>query len=347
MTKPEEEKKPDQKPDHAGKLIGSLENFVPGSDFEDYLERAENFFELNQITDDGFKRQLIVHFIGLPALRKLQQLLYPKTHKDVTYVIVTDKLKAYFCPKRNRIAQSVEFFKRNQQEFEKVADFAVELQALSKNCVFGNYLDKALRDKFVAGIVSPKIQGELMNSTDDMTFEQAVDKAKVLEQIELDVMTMKNKNGNLNRVNAGRWSRKDGNRSASRGGHRSNSGGRGTWKQKKNGWQRDGGSVMSNGGRRNGWQRAGGSVMGNGGRSHGWQRAGGSVMGNGGQSWKKGPRCFNCSEFGHIARYCRYPREKLNAMASGTEDEESGSSSDESRAHGVNHVASPALYQQL
>lgn len=104
---------------------------------------------------------------------------------------------------------------------------------------------------------------------------------------------------------------------------------------------------MSNGGRRNGWQRAGGSVMGNGGRSNGWQRAGGSVMGNGGQSWKKGPRCFNCSEFGHIARYCRYPREKLNAMASGTEDEESGSSSDESRAHGVNHVASPALYQQL
>lgn len=344
MTKEEETKKEaaEAKPEYGAKLIGTLENFVPGSDFEDYLERAENFFELNAIKDDGFKRQLIVHFIGLPALRKLQQLLYPKTHKDVDYKTVTEKLKSYFSPKRNRIAQSVEFFKRNQQDFEKVADFAVELQALSKHIKFGDFLDMALRDKFVAGIVSSKIQGELMNSPDDMTFEQVVEKAKVLEQIELDVMDMKTKHGALNRVNsnAGRWSRKDSARSGSRGREtshfrgRSSSGNRGTWKQKKDG-------------RNSSWQRAGGSVMGNGGRNSGWQRAGGSVMSNGGQPWKKGPRCFNCSQYGHIARNCRYRKEKLNAMASGTDDDDSGSSSDEGRQHGVNHVASPALYQEL
>lgn len=328
MTKEEENNKEatkEAKPEYGAKLIGTLENFVPGSDFEDYLERAENFFELNAIKDDGFKRQLIVHFIGLPALRKLQQLLYPKTHKDVDYKTVTDKLKSYFSPKRNRIAQSVEFFKRNQQDFEKVADFAVELQALSKHIKFGDFLDMALRDKFVAGIASSKIQGELMNSPDDMTFEQVVEKAKVLEQIELDVVNMKTKNGALNRVNsnAGRWSRKDKTRTDSRGREtsrfrgRSSSGTRSTWKQKQNG------------------------------RSSSWQRASGSGTSNGGQPWKKGPRCFNCSEYGHIARYCRNRKEKLNAMASGTDDEDSGSSSDEGRAHGVNHVASPALYQEL
>lgn len=92
------------------KLIGSLDNFVPSADFDDYMERAENFFELNGITDDTFKRKLIVHYIGLPALRKLNQLLYPKTHKDVTYEVVVTKLKTYFSPKRNRIAQPVNFF---------------------------------------------------------------------------------------------------------------------------------------------------------------------------------------------------------------------------------------------
>lgn len=138
------------------KLIGTLENFVPSADFDDYLERAENFFELNDIKDDTFKRKLIVHFIGLPALKKLQQLLYPDTHRDVTYETVIEKLKSYFSPKKNRIAQSVEFFKRNQKEFENVADFAVELQALSKHCVFGEYLDKALRDKFIAGLRKSK-----------------------------------------------------------------------------------------------------------------------------------------------------------------------------------------------
>lgn len=52
-------------------------------------------------------------------------------------------------------------------------------------------MDKALRDKFIAGILNTKIQGELMNSADDSTFEQAVEKAKILEQIEDDLAKMK------------------------------------------------------------------------------------------------------------------------------------------------------------
>nr|XP_029715866.1 uncharacterized protein LOC115259430 [Aedes albopictus] len=171
------------------KLIETLENFVPSADFDDYLERAENFFELIEITDTKFKRKLIVHFIGLPALKKLQQLLYPQTHKDVTNEVVIEKLKSYFSPKKNRIGQSVEFFKRNQKDFETVADFAVELQALSKHCDFGLFLDKALRDKFIAGLWNAKIQGELMNCEDGTTFDQAVTKAKNLAQIDEDLKT--------------------------------------------------------------------------------------------------------------------------------------------------------------
>ncbi|XP_062710422.1 uncharacterized protein LOC134288719 [Aedes albopictus] len=178
------------------KLIGTLENFVPSADFDDYLERAENFFELNEITDTTFKRKLIVHFIGLPALKKLQQLLYPQTHKDVTYEVVIEKLKSYFSSKKNRIAQSVEFFKRNQKDFEK-------------------FLDKALRDKFIAGLRNAKIQGELMNSEDGTTFDQAVTKAKNLEQIDEDLVRMKTKQEYANRINAGQYMRRS--RSKTRG----------------------------------------------------------------------------------------------------------------------------------
>ncbi|XP_038106411.1 paraneoplastic antigen Ma3 homolog [Culex quinquefasciatus] len=214
MTKPEEEEKNAGAAEHAMKLIGTLENFVPSADFDDYLERAENFFELNCITDDEFKRKLIVHFIGLPALKKLQQLLYPKTHKQSTYKEVTDKLKSYFSPQKNRIAQSVEFFKRSQHEYEKVADFAVELQALSKHCVFEQFLDAALRDKFIAGLRNAKIQAELMNSPDNTRFDEAVTKAKNLEQIEEDQQKMKAKQQYANRVNGGNVNRR--NRSQSR-----------------------------------------------------------------------------------------------------------------------------------
>lgn len=288
------------------KLIGSLDNFVPSADFDDYMERAENFFELNGITDDTFKRKLIVHYIGLPALRKLNQLLYPKTHKDVTYDVVVTKLKTYFSPKRNRIAQSVDFFKRNQLEFEKVADFAVELQALSKYCVFGDFLDKALRDKFIAGVTNTKIQGELMNSEDNSSFEQAVAKAKVLEQIEEDMAKMKIKNGAVNRVNAnaGSHARRDKGRNdvrnRSRGRSNSASQGRQFSKQKRDTGRR-----------------------------------------------RSTVRCFNCSRMGHIARFCRFPRERMNSATSVTDDDESSYNSECSQARAVNHVASDALFHEL
>lgn len=280
------------------KLIGSLDNFVPSADFDDYMERAENFFELNGITDDTFKRKLIVHYIGLPALRKLNQLLYPKTHKDVTYEVVVTKLKTYFSPKRNRIAQSVIFFKRNQQEFEKVADFAVELQALSKHC--------ALRDKFIAGISNTKIQGELMNSDDNSTFEQAVAKAKVLEQIEEDMTKMKVKNGAVNRVNtnAGNYARRDRGRSRERNGSR-------------------GRRSSTSYGRRNSWSNVGPRKK------------------------RSDVRCYNCSKLGHIARFCRFPTERVNSAASATDDDGSSTCSDGSRPRAINHVASEALYHDL
>lgn len=288
------------------KLIGSLDNFVPSADFDDYMERAENFFELNGIKDDTFKRKLIVHYIGLPALRKLNQLLYPKTHKDVTYEVVVTKLKTYFSPKRNRIAQSVDFFKRNQQEFEKVADFAVELQALSKYCVFGDFLDKALRDKFIAGITNAKIQGELMNSEDNSTFEQAVAKAKVLEQIEEDMAKMKVKNGAVNRVNtnAGNYARRD--RGRSRG--RTGSHGR---------------RNSASQGRRNSMSR------------HNPRRNRSTI------------RCFNCSKPGHIARFCKFPKDRMNSAASVTDDDGSSESSECSQLRAINHVASEALFHEL
>lgn len=288
------------------KLIGSLDNFVPSADFDDYMERAENFFELNGIVDDTFKRKLIVHYIGLPALRKLNQLLYPKTHKDVTYEVVVTKLKTYFSPKRNRIAQSVDFFKRNQQEFEKVADFAVELQALSKYCVFGDFLDKALRDKFIAGITNTKIQGELMNSDDNSTFEQAVAKAKVLEQIEEDMAKMKSKHGGVNRVNtnAGGHAQKDRGRTRGRSGFRGRS---------KSPSQARRNSKTRQGSRRN------------------WSNV----------------QCYNCSRMGHIARFCRFPKQRMNSTARVTDDDESSSGSECSQIHTINHVGHEALFHEL
>ncbi|XP_055584928.1 uncharacterized protein K02A2.6-like [Uranotaenia lowii] len=292
----------------ASKLIGSLDNFVPGDDFDEYMERAENFFELNGVEDNVFKRRLIVHFIGLPALKKLQQLLYPNTHKEATYEEVVAKLKSYFSPKRTKIAESVEFFTRKQRDFEKVADYAVELQALSKHCQFGSYLDTGLRNKFIAGIENKKIKGELMNSADEMTFDQAVAKAKVLEQIEEDMVRMQAKGEAVNFVNRRNRMQRDGKRTRGRSGNSFRN------------------AVRS--------------------KSRGFRKF--QHEGQPKQEKRDNPkiRCFACGGEGHVARLCRFGRNRPNLNAS-IERETASSESEEDRPHGVNHVASVALFHEL
>ena len=55
-----------------------------------------------------------------------------------------------------------------------------ELHKLAKSCNFDNYLNTALRDKFVCGLRDGHIQLELL-SVKDLTVTQALEKAQAME----------------------------------------------------------------------------------------------------------------------------------------------------------------------
>ena len=171
------------------KLIGDLEQYVPGEDFEEYLERAENYYELNGIVDIKFKKRLIIHAMGAETYKQLKKLMTPGKPNDEnnTYDIRTEKLKSYYCRKKNEIVEHFAFNKRNQQQGESVLDYAVELQALAKKCEFGSFLDKALRDRFVAGLLNEGMQEKLLNEDAKMKFEDAVKKATTSETSKREV----------------------------------------------------------------------------------------------------------------------------------------------------------------
>ena len=52
-------------------LTGSLEAYVLGENFDDYLERVNNYFELNGIPDEIYKIRLLLHLIGPIASTKI------------------------------------------------------------------------------------------------------------------------------------------------------------------------------------------------------------------------------------------------------------------------------------
>ena len=68
----------------------------------------------------------------------------------------------------------------NQETDESISDYIVALKKLSIHCNYGEFLNRALRDRFVWGLNNVKIQNKLLN-TSSLTFDTACNIAISME----------------------------------------------------------------------------------------------------------------------------------------------------------------------
>lgn len=78
--------------------------------------------------------------------------------KSKTLAEITSGVLKHCEPKRAVIVERFRFPKRDQAMGESVADHVVVLDRLSIHCKFEGYLDDALCDCFVCGILTKAIQ---------------------------------------------------------------------------------------------------------------------------------------------------------------------------------------------
>lgn len=158
--------------------FGCFESFTEegDEDFESYVERFEHYIRATQVSDD-LKVSAFVTAIGKQAYRTLKNLLAPVKPEAKTYDELVRALKGHYSPKPLVIAERFRFNRRSQQENEPVAMFALELKRLAASCEFGQFLDDALRDRFVAGLRNEATQAELLKKS-TLTFQAAYDLAK-------------------------------------------------------------------------------------------------------------------------------------------------------------------------
>ena len=115
-------------------------------DWDQYIERMENYFVANGIRQEEKKRSLLLAVISPANYRLLRSLIYPQKPCEKSYDEVVVVMKAHHCPKPSVIIQCFCFHNRFRQPGESVSTYISELRALSEHCGFGLCLDDMLQD---------------------------------------------------------------------------------------------------------------------------------------------------------------------------------------------------------
>jgi hypothetical protein len=164
--------------------MGKMESYEVGSNFDDYMALTNNFFELNQVTDDQMKVRILVNQIGSAASAKIIKAVKPKQFNELSFRELISLCESIFNVQRNTIVEHFKFNERQQQVGESLADFALELQALAEHCKFGEFYDTALRDKFVSGLRNKETKKVLLTLSDSEKFAEIVESAKREELVQ-------------------------------------------------------------------------------------------------------------------------------------------------------------------
>ena len=165
--------------------FGKLDEYNETEDWHHYIERVNNFFEANEITDPDKRRSIFLVCVGAKTYKLLLSLVTPEDPKDKNYEDLAKLLQDHFMPKPSAFAQRVKFNTRSQQPGETIAMFLAELRHLSERCEFWITLDELLRDRLARGVRDIRIQRRLL-AEPKLTLKRALDLALVIEATDKD-----------------------------------------------------------------------------------------------------------------------------------------------------------------
>lgn len=172
------------------RVLGSLGEFDPDKDnISSYLERVQLYFEANIVEDDR-KVAVLLTLIGAKTYETLRSLLAPELPRDKPFDELLGILRKHFDPQPLLIAERFRFYQRSQKTDESIADYIADLRRLSIKCEFGEFLDQALRDRFVCGVRTESIQKKLLTEA-DLTMKRAQEIAQSIESADKGAKDLK------------------------------------------------------------------------------------------------------------------------------------------------------------
>ena len=170
--------------------FGTLKEFNSNEgSIASYLERVDLYFTANSVPGDK-QVPILLTCIGTSTYNLLSDLRTPSPPSTKSLAEILDVLRKHFEPKRAIIAERYHFHKRNQAVGESIADFDAALRKLATNSKFGDYLEDALRDRFICGLSNETIRQRLL-SEPDLTLTKAMELAQGMEAAERNSKSLK------------------------------------------------------------------------------------------------------------------------------------------------------------
>lgn len=171
-------------------VIGSVAEFTAGEDWEEYCERLEQYFLANNIKDtetEKRRRAVFLSVIGGKTYGLLKTLLAPKKPTEKTYEELRQVLQDHLSPKPVVIAERYRFWTVRQKAGQSVSQYLAELRRLAEKCQFGDFLNDALRDMFVIGLLDTAVQKKLLSETQltlNKAYQVAMSHESAVQQVE-------------------------------------------------------------------------------------------------------------------------------------------------------------------
>ena len=160
----------------------------------EFLQRfkLQNFQSLQAAEEDSVKAAMLCRALPVNIITDIQRRIKPALLTAATYDQIEQNLKAQFDVKKSVIGSAVKFINRKQQPSESIETYAKILNDLASQCEYSDCCrDRLLRDIFVSGLHSAKLISTLLQECETKTFNQCVERAKLIEQLAHDAADMK------------------------------------------------------------------------------------------------------------------------------------------------------------
>lgn len=159
--------------------IGNVPDFNKSERFDLYIERFERWLAANEVPE-GKKADILLATLPALTYELLRDLVSPRTTTECSYEDLKQVLIQHFMPNPITIAERFRFYRRSQEEGETLAEFIDALKKLAHTCDFKDFLNDALRDRFVCGLRDEYYINRLLIER-TLTFKSACDIALGLE----------------------------------------------------------------------------------------------------------------------------------------------------------------------